>query len=113
MDVMMTARNIGLIGADGGNVFGTIERHIVLAALSELALADTGGADLFATAVERVNSARSAGVERLGETSFLGRINDIGEIQLSYRAEMADIFMDLAIDLGIRKTPAPSPTPAP
>lgn len=113
MDVMMTARNIGLIGADGGNVFGTIERHIVIAALSELALADIGGADLFAAAVERVNGARSAGIERLGETSFLGRTNDSGEIQLSYRAEMADIFMDLAIDLGIRNTPAPAATPAP
>ncbi len=113
MDVMMTARNIGLIGADGSNVFGTIERHVVLAALSELALTDIDDADLFAVAVGRVNSARSAGVERLGETSFLGRTNDTGEIQLSYRAEMADIFMDLAIDLGIRKTPARAATPAP
>lgn len=112
MDVMMTARNIGLIGADGGDVFGTIERHVVIAALGELALGDSDDADLFAAAVQRVNEARSAGVERLGETSFLGRTNAAGEIQLSYRAEMADIFMDLAIDLGIRHTPAPAATPA-
>jgi hypothetical protein len=112
MDVMMTARNIGLIGADGGNVFGTIERHVVVAALAELALESADDADLFAAAVDRVNTARSAGVERLGATSFLGRTNDAGEIQLSYRAEMADIFMDLAIDLGIRHTPAPAPTSA-
>jgi len=51
---------------------------------------------------------RSAGVERLGSTDFLGRNNTTGEIQLSYRAEMANIFLDLAIDLGLRHSPAPA-----
>lgn len=113
MDVMMTARAIGLIGADGSNVFGTIEQHVVLTALNELARTAVDDADLFTAAVARVNSARSAGVEKLSEMSFLGRRDKGGEIQLSYRAEMADVFMDLAIDLGIRHTKSPAPTPAP
>jgi hypothetical protein len=46
-----------------------------------------------------------------GASDFLGRAssaqtNVAGEIQLSYRAEMAAIFMDLAIDLGIRHSAA-------
>ncbi len=113
MDVMMRARQIGLIGEDGNNVFGTIERDSVLAMLSEVALHHPLDTDLINAAVERVTSARSAGVERLEKTSFLGRTNEVGEIHLNYRADMADIFMDLAIDLGIRhsapRTPAPTP----
>ena len=111
MDVMSTARNIGLIAADGGSVFGTIERHVVIAALNELALADTDDADLFAGAIENVMASRSAGVERLGSTSFLGRTDDSGEIQLSYRSAMADIFLDLAIDLGLRHSVNSQPSP--
>ena len=112
MDVMTTARNIGLIAADGSSVFGTIERHVVVAALSELALTSVADADLFEAAVTRVNASRSAGVERLGATSFLGRTDAAGEIQLSYRAEMADVFMDLAIDLGIRHSARPQASTA-
>jgi hypothetical protein len=110
MDVMATARKIGLMGEDGSNVFGTIEQHVVLTALGELALDDIADADLFAAAVQRVNKGRSAGVERLGATNFLGRVSENGEIQLNYRAEMADIFMDLAIDIGLRHSAAPTPT---
>lgn len=114
MDVMMTARQIGLIGEDGGNVFGTIEQDAVLAVLSDWALEDIADADLFADAVGKVHSARSAGVERLEKTSFLGRTNESGEIQLNYRSDIADIFLDLAIDLGLRhSTASPSPAPAP
>ena len=102
MDVMMTARSIGLIGADGGDVFGTIERRAVIEAIEDLARADAADADLFSAAIERVLASRSAGVERLGTTSFLGRTDAAGEIQLSYRAAMAEIFLDLAIDLGLR-----------
>ena len=113
MDVMMRARQIGLIGEDGNNVFGTIERHSVLAVLAEVALSHPADTDLIDDAVDRVKRARSAGVERLEKTSFLGRTNEVGEIHLNYRADMADIFMDLAIDLGIRHTATPSPAPAP
>jgi len=109
MDVMTTARNIGLIGADGSEVFGTIEREAVLAELGDLALFYETDVDLFDAATERVRASRSAGVERLGATGFLGRNNPTGEIQLSYRAEMASIFLDLAIDLGLRHSPAPAP----
>ena len=113
MDVMTTARNIGLIGADGSDVFGTIERHVVLDTLAGFARDSVADADLFNQAAARVRAARSAGVERLGASDFLGRAssaqtNVAGEIQLSYRAEMAAIFMDLAIDLGIRHSAAPA-----
>ena len=46
MDVMTTARHIGLIGADGSDVFGTIERDVVLGAPAgpgEPATAETSG----------------------------------------------------------------------
>ena len=108
MDVMTTARNIGLIGADGSDVFGTIERDAVLGALREIAIFYEADADLFAAATERVLASRSAGIERLGSTDFLGRNNTTGEIQLSYRAEMANIFLDLAIDLGLRHSATPA-----
>jgi hypothetical protein len=111
MDVMSTARNIGLIAADGGSVFGTIERHVVIAALNELALTGVDDSDLFAAAIDSVMTSRSAGVERLGSTSFLGRTDESGEIQLSYRAAMADIFLDLAIDLGLRHSVNSAPSP--
>jgi hypothetical protein len=108
MDVMTTARNIGLIGADGSDVFGTIEQDVVLKALADLSRANLADADLFALAHGRVLASRSAGVERLGSTDFLGRNSATGEIQLSYRSEMANIFLDLAIDLGLRHSPTPA-----
>jgi len=108
MDVMTTARNIGLIGADGSDVFGTIEREAVLVALRDISVFYEADADLFDAAADLVRASRSAGIERLGSTDFLGRNNTTGEIQLSYRAEMANIFLDLAIDLGLRHSPAPA-----
>jgi hypothetical protein len=113
MEVMMTARQIGLIAEDGSNVFGTIERDAVLAVLSDLAVLHPADADLFVNAADRVLAARSAGVERLDSTSFLGRTNLAGEIQLTYRSDMADVFMDLAIDLGIRQSATRSPATTP
>ena len=47
MDVMATARAIGLVAADGDAVFGTIERDDVLAVLNELSGAHPGNDDLF------------------------------------------------------------------
>ena len=108
MDVMTTARTIGLIGADGSDVFGTIERDAVLAALADLAREQGTDADLFEAAAARVAASRSAGVEKLEKSGFLGRTAVNGEIQLSYRAEMAAIFVDLAIDLGLRHAPSPA-----
>jgi len=108
MDVMTTARKIGLIGADGSDVFGTIERDAVLAALRDISVFYDSDGDLFDAAAARVRASRSAGIERLGSTDFLGRNNATGEIQLSYRAEMANIFLDLAIDLGLRHSRTPA-----
>ena len=102
MNVMETARSIGLVGEDGANVFGNIEETVVLGALSELALFRPSAADLFDGASSQVRRARSAGIERPERNSISARERAVDEIQLRYRTEMADIFIDLAIDLGLR-----------
>ena len=58
--------------------------------------------DLFADAAMRVQLARSAGVALPDETSALHRSSDGVSVQLRYRSEMADVFIDLAIDVGLR-----------
>jgi hypothetical protein len=112
VNVMQSARAIGLIAADGSDVFGTIERQAVLDVLADLAAKNVIDADLFADAAARVSASRSAGVEKVGVTDFLGRGDVNGVVQLSYRSEMAAIFLDLAIDLGLRHSASPSPAPA-
>ncbi|MGD9702049.1 MAG: hypothetical protein AB7Q42_04765 [Acidimicrobiia bacterium] len=99
---MVTARTIGLVDENGADTFGTIERDDVLAALSELAAAHPGNDDLFDEAALRVELSRSAGVEHLDRDSVFARHRSTQEIHLRYRAEMAAVFSDLAIDLGIR-----------
>jgi hypothetical protein len=106
MDVMATARAIGLVAADGDAVFGTIERDDVLAVLNELSGAHPGNDDLFAEAALRVDLARSAGTELLDADSVFARTRASREVQLRYRSEMAEVFSDLAIDLGLRRAPA-------
>jgi hypothetical protein len=101
MNVMAIARSIGLVSDDRREVSGTIDEAVVLASISELA-ANAGNDDLFADAAMRVQLARSAGVAHPDATSVLHRSRDGAAVQLRYRSEMADVFTDLAIDVGLR-----------
>ena len=101
MEVMDVARALGLTDDP---VTGTIDEADVLSALTELAERDPDNAELFRDATDRVGRARSAGVEELDDGSlamFPRRVT--ATIQLRYRSEMADIFTDLAIDIGLRR----------
>jgi hypothetical protein len=102
MSVMAIARSIGLVTDDRREVSGTIDEAVVLAAIFELAAANPDNDDLFADAAMRVQLARSAGVALPEETSALHRSHDGVSVQLRYRSEMADVFIDLAIDVGLR-----------
>jgi hypothetical protein len=98
---MDVARTLGLTD---GQVTGTIDEAEVLGSLAELAEGDPDNDDLFDDAAARVRRARSAGVEELAERSramFPRQVTPT--IQLRYRSEMADIFTDLAIDVGLRR----------
>ena len=102
MNVLTTAKTLGLTADDNGDLSGTIEEALVLAALEEFSAALPDHADLFILASDRVRTARSAGLEVLDEDSVFGRFRDSNQIQLRYRGEMADMFTDLAIDLAMR-----------
>ncbi len=102
MNVLTTAKALGLTAGQSGELSGTIEESVVLAALEELSAAHTDHADLFILAADRVRSSRSAGLEVLEENSVFSRYRDSKEIQLRYRGEVSDMFTDLAIDLAIR-----------
>jgi len=99
VNVMDVARSIGL--ADG-SVTGTIDEADVLTALGELAKGDPENADLFGDAAARVQRTRSAGVEAHA-AGVRATSPEAATVQLRYRAEMADIFTDLAIDVGLRR----------
>ena len=99
MSVLAVAHSIGLIGKDGSVVSGTIDEDVVLASLTELVTECPGSDDLFADAVTRVRSARSAGVVKPDPTSLVPRGRTV---QLRYRSEMGEVFADLAIDVGLR-----------
>lgn len=102
MQVTEVARSIGLV-AVGGDTTGTIDQEKVLGALAELTQSDPENADLFGEAAVRVRTARSAGVEVHRDVSSLVRPLDGDSTQLRYRSEMADLFTDLAIDVGLRR----------
>ena len=102
MNVMDVARAIGLV-VSNGEVSGTIDEQKVLGALAELTEDDPAHADLYAAATEHVRSARSAGVETHDANSFQMRPGAETTTQLRYRTEMADLFTDLAIDVGLRR----------
>jgi hypothetical protein len=102
MHVLTTAKTLGLEADERGELSGTIEERIVLAALEELATAHPDHADLFILASDRVRSSRSAGLEILDDHSVFGRYRDSNEIQLRYRGEMKEVFDDLLIDLALR-----------
>jgi len=101
MKVMDAARAIGIVVTDG-DVSGTIDERKVLTALTDLANDDPANADLFHDAAARVVLARSAGAE--GPLTGATRVDprDDTTTQLRYRSEMADLFLDLAIDVGLR-----------
>lgn len=101
MNVMNVARGIGIVSK--GEVTGTIDQQRVLGALAELSENDPEHADLYDAVAERVRSTRSAGVETHEANSFQLRPGAGAKTQLRYRSEMADLFTDLAIDVGLRR----------
>jgi hypothetical protein len=110
MDVLEAALSIGLKSGTGDDSFGTIEQDIVLDTLTELSLSHEEAIDLFVVAVAAVQSARSAGVERIDPTSVFAARRRQLIIQLRYRREMWNVFADLAIDLALRQ-PEPQRVP--
>jgi len=101
MKVMDAARAIGIVVTDG-DVSGTIDERKVLTALTDLANDDPANADLFHDAAALVVLARSAGAE--GPLTSGTRVDPHDTTtQLRYRSEMADLFLDLAIDVGLRQ----------
>lgn len=102
MHVLTTAKMLGLSADEHGELSGTVEEGVVLAALEELSAALPDHADLFILAADRVRSARSAGLEVLDANSVFGRYRESNEIQLRYRGEISEVFTDLAIDLALR-----------
>jgi len=101
MNIMDVARSLGLV-VSNGTVAGTIDQQKVLGALVELAESDPAHADLYAEAAEHVRSVRSAGMETHEGNSIHTRHSAEATTQLRYRSEMADLFTDLAIDVGLR-----------
>ena len=94
MNVIEAARAIGIVATDG-DVSGTIDQSKVLSALTQLANDNPTHVDLFHDVAARVHLARSAGAE--GPLT-----SGAAPTQLRYRSEMADLFLDLAIDIGLR-----------
>jgi hypothetical protein len=109
MHVLTTAKMLGLSADERGELSGTVEEGMILAALEELSAALPDHADLFIVASDRVRSGRSAGLEVLEDNSVFGRYRESNQIQLRYRSEMADVFTDLAIDLALRGVPVTEP----
>ena len=106
MNVMDVARSLGVVDSNGA-VAGTIDQQKVLGALLELTENDPTNIDLFGAVAERVQLARSAGLEVHDVGSAFGRPSDTADAdatttQLRYRSEMAELFTDLAIDVGLR-----------
>lgn len=105
--VMDAARTIGLT-ATNDEVTGTIDEIKVLDVLAALAQADPDHADLFRDAATRVQRSRSAGVELIDVQHALDP-GTAAVVQLRYRSEMADVFTDLAIDVGMRQMAIEAP----
>ena len=102
MKVMDAARAIGIIVTDG-DVSGTIDERKVLTALTDLANDDPANVELFHDVAARVMLARSAGAEGPLTSGTRVHPGDDTTIQLRYRSEMADLFLNLAIDVGLRQ----------
>lgn len=109
MNVMDTAQQIGLTSPTG-EVTGTIDEVKVIDALTRLAEADPANRELYAGAAARVRASRSAGVEIIDAHGSLIHDADVAAVQLRYRMEMAELFTDLAIDIGMRAMPVDATT---
>ena len=103
MSVIAVAQSIGLVSDARGEVSGTIDQKVVLAAIASLAAAHPGNDDLLADAARRVQCARSAGVVQPDPAGLLNRSLAGVSVQLRYRGEMADVFTDIAINIGLRE----------
>jgi hypothetical protein len=112
VSVIGVARSIGLVSDARGEVSGTIDQNVVLVAISGLASAHPGNDDLLGDAGRRVRCARSAGVVQSYATGLLHRSPTGATVQLRYRREMADVFTDLAINIGLREAKRLADTPA-
>jgi hypothetical protein len=112
VSVMAVARSIGLVTGARVEISGTISEDVVLASIRSLTGAHPGNDDLFADAAMRVQRARSGGVVQPDATSVLHRSPTGPTVQLRYRTEMADVFTDLAIDIGLRDAERLANTPA-
>jgi hypothetical protein len=112
VSVMEAAHSIGLARDASGDVSGRIDMDVVLASISALAADYPGNDDLFADAALRVQLARSAGVVQSDATSVFHRSPTGANAQLRYRSEMAEVFTDLAIDIGLREAARLADTPA-
>jgi hypothetical protein len=112
VSVMAAARSIGLVIDARGEVSGTIDEYVVRTTISALAADYPGNDDLLANAAVRVQLARSAGIEQSDPTSVLQRSPAAVTVQLRYRSEMADVFTDVAIDVGLRDVERLADTPA-
>ena len=99
MNVMDVAHAAGITS---GQATGTVDEAHVLTLLSQLSEHDQANADLYGEAVRRVRRGRSAGLEHF-EASVLRGASEGTPTQLRYRSEMAEIFTDLAIDVGLRQ----------
>jgi hypothetical protein len=100
MNIMDVARSLGLV-VSNGTAAGTVDQQKVLEALGELTKIDPTHADLYTAAADDVRSARSAGMETHEANSFHMGTGAEATTQLRYRSEMADLFTDLAIDVGL------------
>jgi hypothetical protein len=96
-DVLATAASIGL--AASADAVGTIDEATVLDALEQIASEHPWAADRCDAAARRVRSARSAGAQAVDPDSVFVSRGTV--LQLRYRNEMVEVFMDLAIDLAL------------
>lgn len=94
------------LAAQTDPLLGTIELADVLDVLTQLDEACAGNEDLFIEAAERARNARSAGEEHIDPHSVFGARRSSTRILLRHRGEMADAFIDLAIDLAKRELAA-------
>lgn len=106
MGVLDVAASIGLTAANEDSLLGAIDEDVVLDALNRLAEELPGHDELFAEAAARVQLGRSAGSVNYAADSIFARRGT--GMQLRYRAEMAEMFADLAIDVALASRP-PAP----
>jgi len=106
MDVFDTARELGLLVENESEPIGGISEKVVLDALEKLAADHPDSSELFTQAAVRVQLSRSAGLEQVAADSVFARQGKARAEQFRYRAEMGEVFIDLAIDLGARENDA-------